>query len=204
MGKNPDELQREIAAYRRQLDSRISGLEARVRADVDDVRTTAKDDARHAGAGLRDSLDEIADRTHLSENVEQRPLTMLAVAFGAGILLGTLSPGGIPGLGGAEGNGSKRTQPSRANRYAQQDDDGLFSDLQSAVSGMLGATVQTELRELISEAFGKPRTKSSEPERTARMEYEDRTKTTVSTPNDGFIPEAAPVRSAAGGNGNGR
>jgi hypothetical protein len=125
MGKKPAEIQREIAQQRATIERRIHALEDRV---ADDVR-----DAGHAVSY------ELGERTHLNQYAEQRPMTTVLGAFGAGVFLGMAS-----NRGGRKGS----QQPSQQN-----DGGGLFSELIGAASGAIGGTVQSEVRQLIRDVF---------------------------------------------------
>jgi ElaB/YqjD/DUF883 family membrane-anchored ribosome-binding protein len=126
MGKKPAEIQREIAQQRAFIEQRLHALEDRV-----------SDDVRDAGNAFSS---QIGERTHINEYADQRPLTTLAGAFGAGILLGMMSDRG-------KGNGHRRER-------GEDRGGGLFDDLMGAASGAIGGSVQTEVRQLIRDVLG--------------------------------------------------
>ena len=87
MGKKPDELQREIALQRTQLDRRAKGLRERARSGIENVRTTAKDDATRL---TRTASDAVKDADPAA-GVGAHPLASVAVGFAAGAVLGGIS-----------------------------------------------------------------------------------------------------------------
>ena len=134
MGKRSDELRREIDDYRRQLDSKIDRLDERVRSDLRDSRDTVDRDVR--------------DRLHLDKYAEERPLLTLAVAFGTGILLGSVTPEMPTPSMPSRSNGSKNNQSGSSG------DSGMLSQLVGTATGALGGTIQQEIRDLIQQATG--------------------------------------------------
>lgn len=133
MGKKSDELRREITEYRQQLDARANRLEQRVRNDVRDSRETADQDLR--------------ERLHIDKYAEERPFLTLAVAFGAGMVLGAVTPNPpMPSVGKSK-SGSGRGQSSGSNG-------GMLSSLMGTATGSLSSTLSDEVRELFRQATG--------------------------------------------------
>lgn len=130
MGKKPAEIQREIAQQRSNIERRLHSLEDRV---ADDVR-----DAGHAFS------EEVGERTHINQYAEQRPMTTVLGAFGAGVFLGMMS-----GRGARQSNGRKHA----SSRY-ESERGGLFDDVMGAASGAIGGSLQTEVRQLIRDVLG--------------------------------------------------
>lgn len=124
MGKTPDELQREIAELRQRTERKIDSLQDRVRGDVED--------------GAERVTHQVGERLRLQEYVEQRPLTALAGALGAGVLLGLFTDG--------KGTAAARANGRRAG--------GMLDDLVGAASGLVGGTLEDEARKFIRQTFG--------------------------------------------------
>lgn len=133
MGKKSDELRREITEYRQQLDARANRLEERVRNDVRDSRETADQDLR--------------ERLHIDKYAEERPFLTLAVAFGAGMVLGAVTPNPpMPSMGKSK-NGGQSQSSSSSNS-------GMLSSLLGTATGSLSSTLSDEVRELFRQATG--------------------------------------------------
>lgn len=75
---------------------------ANLRADLGRISETLQDLARHGRAEAVDKANEAAERLkdeigkrteRLSQEIEQKPLTAVATAFGLGVLLGMLLHG---------------------------------------------------------------------------------------------------------------
>jgi ElaB/YqjD/DUF883 family membrane-anchored ribosome-binding protein len=131
MGKTPDELQREIAELRNRTERKIDSLEDRVRGDVEE--------------GTGRVTHQVGERLRLQEYVEQRPLTALAGAVGAGVLIGLFTGGGGDDAG-ARRSGGLRSGGRRAG--------GMLDDLVGAASGLVGGTLEDEARKFIRQTFG--------------------------------------------------
>ena len=144
MGKTSDDVQREIAQHRVNMEQRITRLQERVRSDVSD-----------AGNAVSDS---VMERTHLREQVERHPLTTVAGAFGAGMVLGMASPSVGAGETGA---------PKGARGRASGGGGGMMGQAMESVSAMLGGTMRDEMRELMDNLFGKKDSAPKSPDRRA-------------------------------------
>ena len=136
MGKRPDEIRREIAAHRSMMQSKIERLEGRVRDDVRD----ASEDMRH----------DVLERTRINEYVEKRPLTTVAGALGAGILLGVLSES--VSFGGQDS--ARRSVSGRYREDSGAGVSGMLDDLLRTAAGFVGGGVQHEVRELLRQVLG--------------------------------------------------
>ena len=145
MGKTSDELQREIAQHRERMERRVDDLQNRVKTDVDDAST---------------AVSEKVSATKISEYVEQRPLTTLAGAFGAGIVLGLATPGG-----GASSRSSGRPQRAYDSGYSNGGSggggplDGFLAGLVGNASGMLSGKLQDEFQSLLDGMFDKTKSR---------------------------------------------
>jgi ElaB/YqjD/DUF883 family membrane-anchored ribosome-binding protein len=128
MGKKPTEIQREIAQQRSSIERRLRALEDRV-----------ADDVRDAGSAV---TGEIGERTHINDYAQRHPITTVAGAFGAGVLLGIMS----------DRTRGSNGRPARYER--ERDGGGLFDELMGAASGAIGGSVQTEVRQLIRDVLG--------------------------------------------------
>jgi ElaB/YqjD/DUF883 family membrane-anchored ribosome-binding protein len=137
MGKRSDELQREIADYRGRLDAKVNRLDERVRSDLRDSRETVDRDVR--------------ERLQLDKYAEERPFLTLATAFGAGILLGSVTPS-IP----------TPSMPSMSSRDGR------------GASGALSGTIEEEVRQLFSQVTGGREKSSDEGSRRNIDRHEDR------------------------------
>jgi hypothetical protein len=135
MDKTPDQLQREIAEYRTRLDRKFEGLETRLRDDVRQVRQTAADDVGGLG-----------DRVQLRDHIERRPMTSLAAAFAGGVLLGMFGPDTAKGA--ASGVRSAAAGAGSAGG-------GMANDLLGGVSGLLGISLQDEVRAFVRDLAGR-------------------------------------------------
>jgi ElaB/YqjD/DUF883 family membrane-anchored ribosome-binding protein len=117
MGADPAELQREIAAQRRLIEGKVDALRERIRSDVSSAReeirglkdrlpggdghTTAEvevhDDGREARPTGSFSLDGIEvlgydlGKLGLEDRVGSHPMSSMAMAVGAGLVLGMMS-----------------------------------------------------------------------------------------------------------------
>jgi hypothetical protein len=129
MVKKPAEIQREIAEQRALIEGKLSNLNERVRTDLHDANSALNDD--------------IMRRTHLDEHVERRPLTVLAAAFGGGVLLGLAGDS-------AMGTGSRSHSDERPSSGGHGDgSDGFMNQITGALSGVLGSTLQDEVRQVL-------------------------------------------------------
>ena len=103
MGKDPAEIEREIAQKRSAIGSHIEGVQTRVRDDVAELRHSAEDQASATMEQTKSKLD-------FSAQAREHPLSMLTGALGLGVILGAASEG-LPGSGGSNGN-EGRTDPA--------------------------------------------------------------------------------------------
>jgi len=143
MGKAPADIEREIALQRELIERRIRDLEDRV---SDDLRDTG-----HAVAQKVESATETLDqKLHISEQVEQRPFTVLLGALGAGFVLGMMSDRG----GGAA---PRRASQIHGDTYryerSPRGGDGMIAQLLGSASGFLGGTLGDEIRGFVAEVF---------------------------------------------------
>jgi len=139
MGKRSDELQREIADYRRQLDAKANRLDERVRSDLRDSRENVDKDVR--------------ERLHLDKYANERPFLTLATAFGAGILLGTVTPAvptpSMPSMGRGSSDGASGRSSGTGGGG-----NGFLSSIMGSASGALSGTIEDEVRNLFSQVTG--------------------------------------------------
>ena len=91
MGKDPDQIERAIRDHREAISRRISDLQGRVQKDLESVRSEAQ--ARANGA-----VEQAKGAFDIESQVRDHPMSSLAGAFGAGVLLGVIS---YRGNGGA-------------------------------------------------------------------------------------------------------
>ena len=160
MGKTSDDVQREIEQHRVKMEQRITRLQERVRTDVSD-----------AGNAMSDT---VMERTHLREQVERHPLTTVAGAFGAGMVLGMASPS----IGGADG------PPNRSSGKSQSAGSGnLINQAIDSASAMLGGSMRDEIRDLMDNLFGK---KDAAPAQTVRRAEEHQFQPPPDRSVDGF------------------
>jgi hypothetical protein len=141
MGKTSAELEREIGEHRRRMTWKRDRLEHRVRSGVRDARDAVND--------------EVMSRTNINEYAQQRPLTTLAAAFGAGVLLGAVSDG--------SGGGREEYRGDRNHQRSEQGS-GLLAGMLGTVTGPLGNTIQDELRLAIRDFFGRGEAESASQE----------------------------------------
>jgi hypothetical protein len=99
----------------------------------------------------------VRDRLHIQQYAEERPFLTLATAFGAGILLGTVTPAvPTPSMPGR----------SNGNRASSGTGDGsMLAQLLGSATGALSGTLQDEVRDLVRQVTGS-RDSSSEEYRT--------------------------------------
>jgi ElaB/YqjD/DUF883 family membrane-anchored ribosome-binding protein len=138
MGKRSDELRREIADYRRRLDAKVNRLDERVRSDLQESRETVDRDMR--------------ERLQLDKYAEERPFLTMAAAFGAGILLGSLTPSiPMPSMSSRDGRG-----PSRNGGASESGTGGggFLASIIGSASGALSGTIEDEVRQLFSQVTG--------------------------------------------------
>ena len=141
MGRNPDEIEREIARRRAEMTARIQGVQARVRDDVTSLKQTAEEQTSEAVNQTKAKLD-------FSGQARERPYTMLAGALGLGVVLGAASEG-IPGVSGSPQNGSRSASQSSSDNGSS----GMLGGLVTSMLGPTADTVRDELRELVREGF---------------------------------------------------
>jgi len=143
MGKRSDELQREIADYRRRLDAKANRLDERVRSGLRDSRETVDRDVR--------------ERLQLDKHAEERPFLTLAAAFGAGILLGSVTPSiptpSMPSMSSGDGRSGSRGA-YRGGRESGTGGNGFLSSIIGSASGALSGTIEDEVRQLFSQVTG--------------------------------------------------
>ena len=142
MGRNPDEIERQIASRRAQITNHVQDVQDRVRADVESVKQTAHDQASEAMNQTKSKLD-------FNGQTKEHPYTMLAGALGLGVLLGAASEG-LPGGGGSARHSSSRNGGGYASDSASS---GLLGGLVSSMLGPTADTFKDELRDLVKEGF---------------------------------------------------
>jgi len=142
VGKNPAEIEREIAQKRAAISAHIDDVQHRVRSDVSDLQETAR---REAGA----SVDETKHSLNIGAQAQEHPLSMLTGALGLGVILGAASEG-LPGGGSNGKNDRSYDQRSSSSNDAG---DGLLGGLMMSVAGPATETIRDELRDLIKEGF---------------------------------------------------
>jgi len=145
VGKNPDEIEREIARKRSAIGSHMQDVQTRVRDDVVELRQSAEDQANHTMQQTKSKLD-------LSAQTKEHPLSMVAGALGLGVILGAASEG-LPG-GGSSSNGNGRSsQGNGGHSSSSNGGGGMISGLVTSVIGPAGETVRDELRQLVKDGF---------------------------------------------------
>lgn len=161
MGKKPDEIECEIKQHREQMEGRISGLQGRVRHDIDSVRGEARGRASGAFGDAKQNLD-------IERLMRDHTLPSLAGGLSIGVLMGAASEG----FGSANGkrkhaqNGSSNgasaeeyTASAEDNATSEQThDDGAgggsgLGGLMASALGPAARTAQDELQELVHEGF---------------------------------------------------
>jgi ElaB/YqjD/DUF883 family membrane-anchored ribosome-binding protein len=144
MGAKPDEIERQIAAQRANIDQRLQGLETRVKQDVDSVRNEASNRASGTVSGFKQVFETDGP-------MREHPLSMMAGALGLGVVLGMVSEG-ITSSGG----GDSRSNGSTHQRDEGRSNGGGSSGVGSLLAGLVGpaaTTAQNELQDLIKEGF---------------------------------------------------
>ena len=142
MGKDPAQIEREIAQKRSAIGSHIESVQTRVRDDVKELRHTAEEQANQTMEQTKSKLD-------FSSQAQEHPLSMLAGALGLGVVLGAASEG-LPG-GGSSGNRSQ--QRSNFQSSSNGGSGGMLNGLMGSVIGPAADTVRDELRELVKDGF---------------------------------------------------
>ena len=137
MGKRSDELQREIADYRRHLSSRIDDLQERIRSDVRDTGGAVDQNVR--------------ERLKVTQYAEERPLLSVAAAFGGGVLLGMLTDSGGGGSQQQYNNGRYGMRSRNGGRH--ESGNGLLASLLGSSTGMLTGTLQEQIRGLFDDVM---------------------------------------------------
>jgi hypothetical protein len=143
MGRNPDEIEREIASRRAQITNHVQDVQHRVRDDVAEVKQTANQHATEAINQTKSKLD-------FKGQTKEHPYTMLAGALGLGALLGVASEGLSSG-----GNGSRPSNRRSGDSYASSNgaSSGMLGGLVTSMLGPTADTVRDELRDLVKEGF---------------------------------------------------
>jgi ElaB/YqjD/DUF883 family membrane-anchored ribosome-binding protein len=141
MGRNPDEIEREIASRRAQITNHVQDVQHRVRDDVAEVKQTANQQATEAINQTKSKLD-------LTGQTKEHPYTMLAGALGLGVVLGAASEG-LPG----GGNGSRHSNGRNGDSHSDGASSGMLGGLVTSMLGPTADTVRDELRNLVKEGF---------------------------------------------------
>jgi ElaB/YqjD/DUF883 family membrane-anchored ribosome-binding protein len=144
MGRNPDEIEREIASRRSQITNHIQDVQERVRDDVASVKQTASEQVSEA-------VDQTKTKLDFKGQTREHPYTMVAGALGLGVLLGAVSEG-MPG-GGKSGNHNGGNQDSGHSSSNNGSSSGMLGGLVTSMLGPTADTVRDELRELVKEGF---------------------------------------------------
>ena len=200
MGKTTADIEREIELQRELISRRLQNLEDRV---SDDVRDTGKS-VTHKFESASQQVDETL---HISEQVEQRPFTVLLGALGVGFMLGMMSDRG----GGSRDSGAGKRKSvlryDRGERGQQTDDGGIVSELMGTASGFISGTLGNELkdfvRDVLSELRDGSRSQRTEaPETRFRSQYDgatydDETRSSYRPPSPGKREPAGRANGAA-------
>jgi hypothetical protein len=139
MGEKTTALEREIRDHRQRIEHKVDALEERLRGDAADASSTF--------------ADELVSKMHLRDHAEQRPMTTLLGAFGAGVMLGITSD--RKGSRRRNGNGQKAREGGLL--------DMLVGGTSGALSGGLGRELQTMLREFLGSDDDRDRDVYAEP-----------------------------------------
>lgn len=140
MGKKPDEIEREIAQHREAIGRKLGELKARVRDDATELRAVAGED--------------LAERTGLRQQAEQRPLVTVGAALGVGMVAGAISGGRR-----AAKEPAQRTPSNLARAQSPADSppagakDSVIAELLGTITGGLSTTLQDELRQALRDLF---------------------------------------------------
>ncbi|HXH21793.1 MAG TPA: hypothetical protein VNN10_07170 [Dehalococcoidia bacterium] len=135
MGRGPDQLEHQIREHREAISRRIDGLQKRVQDDLDRVSAESRMRADEAVGGARQAFD-------VESRVRERPMTTLAGAFGAGVLLGIVTD---------NANGGRQEAP-RYQPAAQRDEGSLLGGFAGSLWALLGPGLQEEIRESLRNA----------------------------------------------------
>jgi ElaB/YqjD/DUF883 family membrane-anchored ribosome-binding protein len=133
MGKDPDEVQRQIVKKRREIEARVQGVRHRVREDVQGLRGAAGEQANDVVGQAKSFVD-----------VQHHPYSVLVGALSLGVVLGMASEG--------FGNGSS-PENARASSTARRDTSDAVGGAFASVLSAAGDTLRDEVSQLIREGM---------------------------------------------------
>jgi hypothetical protein len=145
MGKDPAEIERQIAQKRAALSARMDDVRHRVRSDVRDLQQSARDEATA-------TVNETKRTLNINAQAKEHPLSMLTGALGLGVILGAASEG-MPG-GGRNGKPeNSRDYGGRSSSSSNDNGNGLLGGLMMSVAGPATETIRDEIQSLVKEGF---------------------------------------------------
>jgi hypothetical protein len=150
MGKSPDQIELAIRRQRDYISQRISSVQGRVHDDIDSLKSEVSQTAGEKAGAVKESL-------HLGpigEQVERHPLSVLAGAFGAGVMLGMV---------GDPGDGKHTAPPETPPPSANRNDSSFIGGLADSIMGTAGETLQEGLRQLLRDGMSSVIERRKEP-----------------------------------------
>jgi ElaB/YqjD/DUF883 family membrane-anchored ribosome-binding protein len=147
VGKDPDQIEREIRDYRGHIGDRIDGLQKRVRSDIETAQSEAK---QRVNTTMEDTKQTLKPQSLMDEH----PLSSVAGALGIGVLLGVASEGFSSG-GKSDGN-------SASNGRRDGNGESALSGLLGSIVGPAARTAQDELQHLVKQGFSAVREQASQ------------------------------------------
>lgn len=144
MGQSPGQIRDEIEQKRTDAASKIDQLQNQFESSVNDVRTQAQDmagDMRDQVKGaVDDTVDTVKQNLDVRQQIEERPLIALGVAFFGGFMLGSMSGGDHHQSNqvNQSQNGRQQSSMSTGIRSAIQQS-GLDETLSNAAAALVGS-----------------------------------------------------------------
>lgn len=172
MGKDPDAIYREIVEHRSRMSAHIDRLQERARDDLQSLRDNASAHASNLSDQVPEPLAGAPDR------VSEHPLSYMAGGFGAGVLLGILTPkvstmaAPVTGMVRHNGHESQSGSQNGHSKNGNGSSGGLLSTITGAISGTAMSSVKDAVRPLVDDAMAGLRGDDRPPE------VRDRTKST--------------------------
>lgn len=144
MGETTDAIRRDIEHERHAFERNIDDIESRVRDTTDQVQHK-----------VEDVQQKVKDATDIRGQFERRPMLGVAVAFGGGVLLGTMMGGGGNGGNRQSYSGGYQYQPQQFQSYGDRSQGGTdigrqhasstFENVKGALMGVAAAQVKSML-----------------------------------------------------------
>lgn len=159
MGESPDQIREEIASKRQDAAGKIDQLSNQVQGTAEQLRDQATNTAglmrNEVKGAVDDTIATAKENLDIRQQIEDRPLVALGVAFAGGILLGGMTGGGKGHSGGSQASsGQGQSSGGRSGGLVQAafKQSGLEETLSNASAALMG-TVTEQLRTTLDRTF---------------------------------------------------